>query len=228
MIPRTSKDLQETMKTVILTPNSSVNSTTTTESNPSETRENSYFPGCKKDANCNCEICVASFNATIDLMPQSAHRSSLTKLSVSRPKIRRSAVSFASSADASTPVSRNRINHSTASPPRNPNGSTNFQEKGARRKGESKYEGLMARFLVGLIVISGVEYGFSWMVSGVLRSHLWPELVGNMAVNSRVHEDLNGRFLFLKNELEGFVGERVSSCTSPNAAWKINQVSYSY
>jgi hypothetical protein len=30
-----------------------------------------YYPKCRKDANCNCEICLASINATLDLMPNS-------------------------------------------------------------------------------------------------------------------------------------------------------------
>lgn len=122
-------------------------------------------------------------------------------------------------------MSRNQISPTTVSPPPSPNGRMHFQEKRERRKGELKYEGLIVRFLFGLIVISGMEYGFSWIVSGVLKSQLWPELVENMAGDSWVHEDLNGRLVFLKNELEGFVGERVSSCTSANSAWKISQVS---
>ncbi|KAH6769912.1 hypothetical protein C2S52_014715 [Perilla frutescens var. hirtella] len=217
MISRTTKDLEETMKTMILSPNSSAKSTTTMESNPSEKRESFYFPGCKKDANCNCEICIASFNATLDLMPpQSAHRSSLTKLSVLRSKLRRSPVLFPSSADVSTPMSSPTM----VSPPRNPNASMNFQE---RQKKELKYEGLIVRFLLGLALVYGLEYGFSWMVSEGLKTQLWPELVRNMADNSRVREDLNGRFLFLKNELEGFVGNRVSSCSSVDSVWKISQ-----
>ncbi|XP_057771677.1 uncharacterized protein LOC130991456 [Salvia miltiorrhiza] len=209
MIVRATKDLEETMKTVIFTPNSSPKSTTTAiGNNPSETRENSYFPGCKKDANCNCEICIASFNATLDLMPQSAQRSSLTQLSVARPKIRRSPVPFASSADVSTEI---------------PPASANSGEKVGRRKGEFKCEGFIVRLLFFLIVVYGVECGFSWMISGVLKSQLWPELVENMAGNSGVHEDLNGRFMFLKNELQGFVGIRVSSCNSANSVWKISQ-----
>lgn len=228
MIPLTTKDLEETMKTVILTPNSSVESTTTVESNPSETRENFYFPGCKKDANCNCEICIASINATLDLMPQSAHRSSLTKLSVSRRTIRRSPVPFASPADDSMPKSSNQITPTSLSPPRNPNAdaSLNFQDKEERKKRELKYEGLFVRFLFGLIVVCGMEYGSSWMVSGVLKNQLWPELVKNMAEHSLVREDLNGRFLFLKNELEGFVGNRVSSCSSADSVWTISQVQF--
>lgn len=228
MIPLTTKDLEETMKTVILTPNSSLESTTTVESNPSETRENFYFPGCKKDANCNCEICIASINATLDLMPQSAHRSSLTKLSVSRRTIRRSPVPFASPADDSMPKSSNQITPTSLSPPRNPNAdaSLNFQDKEERKKRELKYEGLFVRFLFGLIVVCGMEYGSSWMVSGVLKNQLWPELVKNMAEHSLVREDLNGRFLFLKNELERFVGNRISSCSSADSVWTISQVQF--
>lgn len=224
MIPLATKDLEETMKTVILSPNSSVESTTTNESNPSETRENFYFPGCKKDANCNCEICIASINATLDLMPQSAHRSSLTKFSVSRRTIRRSPVPFASPADDSMPKSSNQITPTTLSPPRNPNASLDFQIKEERKKRELKYEGLFVRFLFGLIVVCGMEYGSSWMVSKVLKNQLWPELVKNMAEHSWVREDLNGRFLILKNELDGFVGNRVSSCSSADSVWTISQV----
>ncbi|KAM0871035.1 hypothetical protein ACQ4PT_039650 [Festuca glaucescens] len=31
-----------------------------------------YYPGCRKDANCACEICLASINATRDLLPPEA------------------------------------------------------------------------------------------------------------------------------------------------------------
>ncbi|XP_039118752.1 uncharacterized protein LOC120254789, partial [Dioscorea cayenensis subsp. rotundata] len=41
-----------------------------------------YFPGCRIDTNCNCDICLASINATLDLIPHSYY-SSLTKLSSS-------------------------------------------------------------------------------------------------------------------------------------------------
>ncbi|XP_042054776.1 uncharacterized protein LOC121799462 [Salvia splendens] len=61
------------------------------------------------------------------------------------------------------------------------------------------------------------------MISGGLKSQLSPELVDNMARNSWVHEDLNGKFMFFKNELEGFVGIRVSTCNSANSVWKISQ-----
>ncbi|EAY91846.1 hypothetical protein OsI_13491 [Oryza sativa Indica Group] len=31
-----------------------------------------YYPGCRKDANCACEMCLASINATRDLLPPEA------------------------------------------------------------------------------------------------------------------------------------------------------------
>ncbi|KAI3469584.1 hypothetical protein Pfo_026247 [Paulownia fortunei] len=223
MISRRPKVLEDTMKTVILTPTSSVKSTTTMESNQSETRDSFYFPGCRKDANCNCEICIASINATLDLMPQSIHRSSLTKLSASRPVIQRSPVSFASSADLLTPKSSARIRPMTLSPPLSSTASMSFQEKVKRRKRELGYGVFVARFLLGLILVCGVEYGVSWTVSGVLKARLSPDLVKNLGENSRDIEGLNGRFLFLKNELEGLVGNKVSSCSSVVSVWKISQ-----
>ncbi|KAK6130210.1 hypothetical protein DH2020_036020 [Rehmannia glutinosa] len=224
MMSRRSKIVEDTMKTMILTPNSSVKSSTTMEGNPSETRDNSfYFPGCRKDANCNCEICIASINATLDLMPNSIHRSSLTKLSVSRPVIRRSPVSFPSS-DLSTPKSSNRIRSVDLSPPTISTESTIFQEKKAkRRKKGSGYGVFVVRFFLGLILVCGLEYGVSWMVSRVLKAKLSPDLVKNLGENSKNIEGINGKFYFLKNELEGLVGKKVSSCSSIDSVWKINQ-----
>ncbi|KAA8527619.1 hypothetical protein F0562_034986 [Nyssa sinensis] len=76
----------------------------------SETRDSCYFPGCRKDANCNCDMCLASINATLDLMPTSVQRSSLTNFSASK-RVPRSPVSF-NSLVMSTPT-----RSSTVSPP---------------------------------------------------------------------------------------------------------------
>ncbi|KAK4382444.1 hypothetical protein Sango_2871100 [Sesamum angolense] len=211
------------MKTVILTPNSSVKSTTTIESNPSERRDSFYFPGCRKDANCTCQICIASINATLDLMPHSIHRSPLTKLSTSRPTIPRTPVSFASLADPSTPKSSARISPVTMSPLLNSAASMSFQEKVKRRKREFVYGVSLMKFLLALTLVFGLEYGVSWMVSGVLKTTLTPDIVKSLGEKAWDLEGLNARFLFLKNKLGGLVGSRVSSCTSVDSAWKVNQ-----
>ncbi|KAL8485229.1 hypothetical protein ACS0TY_027505 [Phlomoides rotata] len=214
MIRTRIKNLEDTMETLVLTPNSSVKSSTT---------DSFYFPGCRKDTNCNCEMCVASINATLDLMPESVHRSSLTKLSISRRKIQRSPVSFPLSSEFSTPKLSRRVWPATASPPQKSTAVINFNENVKREKGELGFRVFLLRFVLGLILICGVEYGFPWIFSGILKSRLSPEIVNNLAENSWIHETLNGRQLFLKNGLEEFVGNRVSSCGSADSAWKINQ-----
>ncbi|CAA7060384.1 unnamed protein product [Microthlaspi erraticum] len=40
-----------------------------------------YFLGCRKDANCICEICFGSINATLDLMSPTVRKSYLTRVS---------------------------------------------------------------------------------------------------------------------------------------------------
>ncbi|KAL3626296.1 hypothetical protein CASFOL_029845 [Castilleja foliolosa] len=214
------------IKTVILTPKSSVKSSTTTlETNPSEKRDSFYFPGCRKDANCNCDICIDSINATLDLMPQSIHRSTLTKHSVSRPAIRRIPVSFASPIDLSTPKSSARIrpHENLLSPPLSPTEILSFGEKGKRRKRGLGFWGFVVRFILVMILVFGVDFGVSWMVSRVLKATLSTGLVMDLGENSKGIEGLNGKFMFLKNGLEGFVGKHVSSCSSVDSEWKISQ-----
>ncbi|KZV17078.1 hypothetical protein F511_24096 [Dorcoceras hygrometricum] len=225
MVSRKSpKPLEETSKTMILTPNSSVKSSTTVNSNASEIRGSVYFPGCRKDANCNCEICIASFNATLDLMPQSKHRSSLTKFPSSRPIVSRSPVAFnPSSIDLSTPRPRAQIKKIVVSPPLNSTSRIDFQERVKKGKRELGCEHLVARCCLVLILFLSMDYGVSWMASGVLETRLSPDIVKNLGEKSWDFEEFNTRFLFLENELQGLVGKKVSSCSSNNSLWRISE-----
>ncbi|KAL6532346.1 hypothetical protein OROGR_014316 [Orobanche gracilis] len=211
------------MKTVMLTPNSSIKSSTTVDANASEKRDSFYFPGCKKDANCNCEKCIESINATLDLMPQSIHRSSLTKLSVSRPAIRRSPVHFPSSVDPSTPKPIPRIRPMSLSPISSSDQSSSSQEEVKRRKRDLGFGVFVLRFILGLILLCGADNGVSWMVPRVLKPRLCTDLVMDLGENSKDIGGLNRKFMFLKNKLEGFLGENVSCCGSIDSVWKINQ-----
>ncbi|PIN19832.1 hypothetical protein CDL12_07481 [Handroanthus impetiginosus] len=203
------------MKTVIQTPNSSVKSAITIDSNPSEKRDSFYFPGCRKDANCNCEICIASINATLDLMPKSIHGSSVTKFSSSRPVISRSPVSFNPSLADLSPKSCARMR---TVPKR-----MRFEENVKKRKKDPRYGVFMVRILWGLILAFVVQYGLSWIVSGVQNPRLSQDIVKNLGEKSRDFEGLKRRFVFLKNDLEGLVGKEVSSCSCLDSLWKINQ-----
>ncbi|XP_057783428.1 uncharacterized protein LOC131001163 [Salvia miltiorrhiza] len=223
MTSRKHKTLEETTKMAMQTPNSSVKSSLTVDTNPSETRDIFYFPGCKKDANCKCEICIASINATLDLMPQSTNRSSFTKSYAPRSFISRSPVSFnSSSADLSTPKSSART--MTGVPASPTPGLTERICRQKRRNDDLKYGVFLLRTFWCLILVFGVEYGASWMVSGVAKARLSPEFVKNLGSKSRDFESLSGRLEFLKNELERLVGGDVLGCSSvDHSLWKINQ-----
>ncbi|KAE8688424.1 UDP-glucose:flavonoid 7-O-glucosyltransferase [Hibiscus syriacus] len=84
------------MKPQMSSSSSSMKSTTITMEDDfrTETRDSCYYPGCRKDDNCNCEMCLASINATLDLMSFSVQKSSFTKLSASKPKFNHLPISF--------------------------------------------------------------------------------------------------------------------------------------
>lgn len=225
MISRKHKTHVEATKMVMQTPNSSVKSSLTVDTNPSETREIFYFPGCKKDANCKCEICIASINVTLDLMPHSTNRRSFTKSHAPRTFISRSPVSFnSSSADLSTPKS-SRTTGVAASPPSGSTKRISREKKEKRRKDDLVHGVFLLRTFWCLIMVFTMEYGASWMVSGVARARLSPDFVKNLGLKWRDFGSLSGKFVFLKNELEGMVGGDVSGCSSvDHSLWKINQV----
>ncbi|KAL3505935.1 hypothetical protein ACH5RR_031317 [Cinchona calisaya] len=211
------------MKSAVLTPNSSTKSSTTATSSATsmepETRDSFYFPGCRKDANCNCQMCIESMNATLDLMPKSIHRSSLTKLSVSKPTFPRSPVSF----NPSTPKSRTET--VKMSPPLNSSARISFHERVDRKKKEFRFGVSVIRLFLALSLILVTEFGFSWVVSEVFQPALSMEKVRNLGEKSSVLRDLNERMFFLKKELYSLVDEEISNCSSyvVDFHWKINQ-----
>ncbi|KAG6423105.1 hypothetical protein SASPL_113489 [Salvia splendens] len=230
MISRKHRTLEEATKMAMHTPISSVKSSLTVDSSntPSESRDLFYFPGCKKDANCKCEICIASINATLDLMTQSSNRSSFRKSYAPRTFTSRSPIYFNSfSANLSTPkLSARTMTPVAASPPPSSNETISRHKEDKRRKDDLGYGVFSLRILwcLSLILVLGAEYGASWVVSGIARARLSPDFVNNLGLKSGVYENLSGRFVFLKNELEGLVGGDVSSCSSvDHSLWRINQ-----
>lgn len=231
MNSRKHRALEEATRAAMMTPNSSVKSSlTVVDSHPSETRDSFYFPGCKKDANCKCEICIASINATLDLVPPSTNRSSFTKSYAPRAFVSRSPVSFDSSpADLSTPRSSGRSMDVAAeendSPPLDSDERFSLVEVGERKKEGFGNGVFLLRIFWFLILLFGLEYGVSMVVSRVARARISLDFVKNLGLKSRDFESLNGRLVFLKNELELMAGGDVSSCSSlDHSLWKINQV----
>ncbi|KDP40191.1 hypothetical protein JCGZ_02189 [Jatropha curcas] len=207
------------MKAHQSTPSSSAKSSTTTTT-AMEERDSCYYPGCRKDANCNCEICIASINATLDLMPISIQKSSLTKLSTSRPNIERTPISFKTSI-LSTPTSN--FCPKIESPVLKSTARLNFSEKETTKKNWC-FGGAFLRFILGLCLIFAAELGFYWRASGVLKPLLSSDMVRKIGERSGVVQELNGRLRFLQNEFKEFVHDgKVSNCSHMDSIWKINQ-----
>ncbi|KAJ7954867.1 ERG2/sigma1 receptor-like [Quillaja saponaria] len=206
------------MNTISVPPKSST--TTTMEEDQSENRDSCYYPGCRKDANCNCEICLASINATLDLMPSSFQKSSLTKLSSSRPSVKSTPISFDASI-LSTP--RSSSCQIRSSPALKSTARLNVSQKMEKAKKKPDFWGNFFRLALGLSLILFMDFGLSWAVSGVLRPVLSPDIVKGVGEKSWVVQDLNGRLRFLQKELQGIVNGKVSNCSYANSVWEVSQ-----
>lgn len=210
------------MKSVTSTPESSVYSTTDDEK--SEIRDTScYFPDCRKDANCSCEMCLASINATLDLMPLSVQRSSLTKLS-STP-ISRTPVPFSPSV-LFTPESRVSPVKMALSPVMKSNKKLRFE--GDEEKKEKREVGFLGvvlkRLFFGFCLVLVLEFGFYWVVSRGFRTELSNDLVRNLGEESWGLRDLNERFAYLSSGIKGLIGENNLNGSFVDDTWEINQV----
>ncbi|KAG5236583.1 C-8 sterol isomerase [Salix suchowensis] len=177
-----------------------------------EERDSCYFPGCRKDANCNCDICLASINATLDLMPVTNQKSSLTKLSTSRANVECTPLSFDSSI-ISTPRSISRPEMD--SPALKSTARLTLNQKKEKRKKEWSF---------GLGVLF---FGWFWDQAcflEVLRPVFSSDMVRSIGERSWVVQDLNRRLGFLQSELKGFVENgKVSNCSFMDSLWEINQ-----
>ncbi|WJZ87121.1 hypothetical protein VitviT2T_006523 [Vitis vinifera] len=185
----------------------------------SETRDSCYFPGCRKDANCNCEMCLDSISATLDLLPASIQRSTLTKLSAPKT-VERTPVSFNSSV-MSTPESG--TSKTSLSPAVRSTARVSLEQKMKKRKRVWRFGLYFWRLVVGVGLIFAAEFGFSWGVSRVLRPELSWDIVRSVGERSWVVKDLNEKVGFLQNQLQGFVGGEVSNCSYIDSTWEVSQ-----
>ncbi|XP_057546358.1 uncharacterized protein LOC130825247 [Amaranthus tricolor] len=187
-------------------------------------RETNYFPGCRKDANCNCKMCLESITATLDLMPMSVQRSSLTKLSACKPTVEITPLSIDPTL-LSTPTSKIPPVVETASSKtvlRSTATTRNFK-KVELKKGKIGMKLKVFKWVLLLGLIIGFEFGFSWGVPRVLQPELSGEMVRDVVNNSSSFEKLNVRLISIRKELIGFVAGKVCCCNLDNSTWRINQ-----
>jgi len=221
----TKSDPKSAMRALVLSPQS-LKSTNLTKSTAMEDSQSSYFPGCRKDANCSCEICLDSINATLDLMPMSVQKSSLTRLSASNLVVEKTPVSIDPTL-LSTPTSRtpppNLVRVSTPAHLRSTGKSVGSDNGKAKKK--KLGSGLKFWMLVlFLAVIFGLEFGRSRGALRVLRPRLSEEVIRGVVGRSMVVKSLTERLVLIQQGLEGFVDGRVSRCNLGDSTWTIHQV----
>nr|XP_043625022.1 uncharacterized protein LOC122596499 [Erigeron canadensis] len=211
------------MTTIIQSPKSSVKSSS---SSPTMKHENDSH--CRRDANCSCKICLDSINATLDLMPISAQRSTLTtntKLSSSKSKPLSSPpqtpLFFDNPSTISTPMSlTSRLMLSPIVNSTQRNGLKLHIKKNKEQLGS----GLMFMkcvFVSCLVLVLVSRFGFLFLSNKMLETKLSPEIVRNLSDKSLelgVY-DVKERLVFLSNELQNLVPE----AAFVNPIWEIVQ-----
>lgn len=193
-----------------------------------------YFPGCRKDANCHCEICLASIHATRDLLPSAAsclHQSSLTRLSAARPKKAAPApVPFGDESPPATPESPDSTVTPPPTPPiRSPVKSRPVKGKSVKKERYWPLFRSLVRILVWLFLLLAADSGFSAVLSKDFGPKLMPEVISRLGEESRLlGDDLEGMLELLQQSLEALLDKKVANCSSIDSNWEMNQVPLSF
>ncbi|VAI21824.1 hypothetical protein VPH35_085382 [Triticum aestivum] len=179
-----------------------------------------YYPGCRKDANCACEICLASINATRDLLPPeaaSARRCFAAAARDRRPGTRSLFLATPGSAvtEPWTPPLR-----STAKSRRD------AAAAAKARRSSSPDWALYALTVLGFLLLLWVDTG---LVPEVAARGFGPKLssdaVARMGQEARLAPAALGHKL---RSLERGVGQLVgadgiSNCSSKDSVWRLQQ-----
>ncbi|CAJ1977200.1 unnamed protein product [Sphenostylis stenocarpa] len=184
-----------------------------------------YFPDCKKDANCNCEMCLASINATLDLMPTSVHKSTLTKLSASKPNnnVLCTPISFDASV-LSTPESSSFQLSSSTPLSKSSSRSDSNHEMEKHNMGRQASAFSFLRFLLIFGLFLSADLVFPSVMSGAFKPALSPDVVKRVGEKCSRVRDLNGKLRLLHKELASVVVGQVSNCSCTDTSWEISQV----
>ncbi|KAK1270956.1 hypothetical protein QJS04_geneDACA013046 [Acorus gramineus] len=163
---------------------------------PCESSASTYYPGCRKDANCGCDICLASFAATRDLLPPTAAPPPPeTPPLLSTAKSRRNPPLAAEAEhQPETDLGRGGGGGGEGSPP--------------AVVVVSPFRSLGLALVMVVVLVLAVDLGLPRAVSGVLKPRLSAEVVGLVGEEARGvgGGDLREKLGFLKGRLGIFGG----------------------
>ncbi|KAL6637844.1 hypothetical protein ACP70R_025416 [Stipagrostis hirtigluma subsp. patula] len=192
-----------------------------------------YYPGCRKDANCACEMCLASINATRDLIsaPEAASaRRFFAGAAVRdrRPALfcrDRNAAAGTPGSDAAepwTPPMRSTAKSRRAAPGQRATGGRG----GERGGGRSHDWALYAVTVVGFLLLLWVDTGL--VPEAAARGYgpkLSPEAVARVGAEARLAPGgLDNKLRVMERRVGQLIGgERVANCSSQEAVWRFHQ-----
>ncbi|KAL5217520.1 hypothetical protein ABZP36_018204 [Zizania latifolia] len=189
-----------------------------------------YYPGCRKDANCACEICLASINATRDLLPPEA--------AAARMCFAAAAAAAMGRKPASRPLfgSDTPPQGSTVTEPWTPAMRSTAKSRKPRQEAESAGAGkkeagsrdwaLYAATVLGFLLLLWVDSGLVPEIRARgFGPKLSPEDVARLGMEARLAPGgLSHKLHSLERRVGQFVGgERVFNCSSQDSAWRFEQ-----
>ncbi|RLN39916.1 uncharacterized protein C2845_PM01G28350 [Panicum miliaceum] len=185
-----------------------------------------YYPGCRKDANCACEMCLASIDATRDLVraPEAASARRFFAGAAAASRGRRPALfcrdrGAGAGSDLTEPPSTPPM-RSTAKSRRPPG-----QAAPAARGGSHDWA-LYAATVLGFLLLLWVDTGL--VPEAAARGFgpkLSPEAVARVGADARLAPGgLEHKLRVLERRVGQLVGgERAANCSSQDSVWRLLQ-----
>lgn len=184
-----------------------------------------YYPGCRKDANCACEICLASINATRDLLPPEAASARRCFAAAARDRKPASRPLFLG---RDTPTPGSAVTEPWTPPMRSTAKSKRPKEAAGdgKKGGRSPDWALYAATVLGFLLLLWVDTGL--VPEAAARGFgpkLLPEAVSWLGEEARLAAGgLGHKLRVLERRVGQFVGsERISNCSSQDSVWRFEQ-----
>ncbi|RLN16330.1 uncharacterized protein C2845_PM02G05150 [Panicum miliaceum] len=190
-----------------------------------------YYPGCRKDANCACEMCLASIDATRDLVraPEAASARRFFAGAAAASRGRRPALfcryrGAGAGSELTEPPSTPPMRSTAKS--RRPPGQTAAAGRGARAAGSSHDWALYAATVLGFLLLLWVDTGL--VPEAAARGFgpkLSPEAVARVGADARLAPGgLEHKLRVLERRVGQLVGgERAANCSSQDSVWRLLQ-----
>ncbi|PUZ37057.1 hypothetical protein GQ55_9G087300 [Panicum hallii var. hallii] len=190
-----------------------------------------YYPGCRKDANCACEMCLASIDATRDLVraPEAASARRFFAGAAAASRGRRPALfcrdrGAGAGSERTEPPSTPPMRSTAKS--RLPPGQTAAAGRGARAAGSPHDWALYAATVLGFLLLLWVDTGL--VPEAAARGFgpkLSPGAVARVGADARLAPGgLEHKLRVLEQRVGQLVGgERAANCSSQDSVWRLLQ-----